>query len=299
MLRSEWLESFIAFAERASFTHAAKALHLSQPALFVQIAKLSEAVGVALYEKRGRQLVLTDAGVALLAFARDARQRSTEVVTALRTGRPEPTVTLAAGTGAFLYLLGPGLRDFMRSSSARLRLLHRDRAGTVEAVRRGEAQLGVAAFDAMPDDLSAQLLTRVSQVLVVPRRHRLARKRHVTLADLRDEALIVPPVGGPQRATLAQALDSAEVPWRVAVEATGWELVLRFAELGVGLAIVNGCCRIPRGLVARPLAELPRVAYYVVERRGAAPSEAAVALRRSLRASLADGPKRDGSAGPT
>jgi DNA-binding transcriptional LysR family regulator len=283
VLRSEWLESFIAFAERLNFTHAAQALHVSQPALFVQIAKLSETMGVALYEKRGRQLTLTDAGVALLAFARDAQQRSTEVVTALRTGVRQTSVTLAAGTGAFNYLLGPGIRDFMRSSPARLRLLHRDRAGTVESVRRGEAQLGVAAFDAVPDDLEAQLLTRVPQVLVVPRRHRLSRSRKVRLADLGGEALIVPPVGSPQRATLSQALDSAEVRWRVAVEATGWELVLNFAELGVGLAIVNGCCRIPRGLVARPLSELPRVSYYLIERRGSPPSDAVGELRRALR----------------
>jgi DNA-binding transcriptional LysR family regulator len=290
VLRSEWLESFIAFAEHLSFTHAAKELHLSQPALFVQIAKLSQTLGVTLYEKRGRQLALTDAGVALLAFARDARQRSAELVTELRTGMRQPSVTLAAGTGAFLYLLGPGIRDFRRSSPARLRLLHRDRAGTVEAVRRNEAQLGVAAFDAIPDDLAAQLLVRVPQVLVVPQRHRLARKREIKLADLNGEALVVPPVGNPQRATISQALDSAEVEWRVAVEATGWELVLHFAALGLGLTIVNGFCRIPRGLVTRPLRELPRVAYYLVERRASLLPDAAVELRRALRSSLAREP---------
>jgi DNA-binding transcriptional LysR family regulator len=288
MVRSEWLESFIAFAERLNFTHAAQALHLSQPALFVQIAKLSEALAVTLYEKRGRQLTLTDAGVALLAFARDAQHRSDDLVTALRTGMRQSSVTLAAGTGAFLYLLSPGIRDFMRSSPARLRLLHRDRAGTVMSVRRGESQLGVAAFDAVPDDLAAQLLTRVPQLLVMPQRHRLARKHSVKLADLKGEGLIVPPVGSPQRATLSQALDSAEVEWRVAVEATGWELVLRFVELGLGLAVVNGFCRIPRGLVTRPLNELPRVAYYLVERSASLPSDTVAELRRALRSSLAD-----------
>jgi DNA-binding transcriptional LysR family regulator len=289
MLRSEWLQSFVAFAERLNFTHGARALHLSQPALFVQIAKLSEALGVTLYEKHGRQLALTDAGVELLAFARDAQHRSEELVTALRTGVRERSVTLAAGTGAFLYLLSQGIRDFMRSSSARLRLLHRDRGGTVEAVRRGEAQLGVAAFEAAPDDLASQLLTRVPQVLVVPQHHRLARRRVVKLADLHGEALIVPPVGSPQRATLSQALDSAEVEWRVAVEATGWELTLRFAELGVGLAIVNAFCRIPRGLVTRPLAELPRIAYYLVERNAPQRSDAVAELRRVLRSSVSAG----------
>ena len=62
MLRTEWLEAFIAFAERLNFTHAARALHLSQPALFVQISKLGEAVGVPLYFRQGRQLQLTMLG---------------------------------------------------------------------------------------------------------------------------------------------------------------------------------------------------------------------------------------------
>jgi DNA-binding transcriptional LysR family regulator len=285
MLRAEWLESFIAFAERLSFTQAARALHLSQPALHVQIGKLSQSVGVPLYERRGRQLALTAAGVALLAFARESRARADDFVTTLRTGRAAAAVTLAAGTGAFLYLLGPGIRDFLRGATARLHLLHRDRVGTVAAVRSGEAQLGVAAFDALPEDLDAQLLTRVPQMLVMPRRHALARRRRLRLADLAGQALIVPPVGQPQRATLAQALDSAEVPWHVAVEATGWELVLRFVELGLGLAIVNGCCRLPAGLVGRALPELPRVSYSIVARPGLRGDAPAAELRRRLQAS--------------
>jgi DNA-binding transcriptional LysR family regulator len=269
MLRSEWLEAFIAFAERLNFTHAARALHLSQPALFVQIGKLGEEVGVPLYFRQGRQLQLTDSGRRLLAFAREERDRRSEIVGELRTGRSRPTVTLAAGSGSYLYLLGPALREFLRVTTARLRLLQRDRAGTVEAVRRGEAQLGVAAFDAVPDELEPQLLQRVPQLLVMRRDHALARRRRPALRDLEGASLIVPPVGQPQRATLEQALSSAGVRWQVAVECTGWTLALRFVELGLGLTVVNGCCEIPRGLVARPLGELPAVLYYLVSRRGA------------------------------
>src|SRR4051812_16428448 len=105
MLRSEWLEAFIVFAERLNFTHAARALHLSQPALFVQIAKLSAEVGVPLYQPRGRLLQLTAAGRRLLAYARESQERAGEIVDELRTGQPHPTVTLAAGTGSYLYLL--------------------------------------------------------------------------------------------------------------------------------------------------------------------------------------------------
>lgn len=282
MLRAEWLEAFIAFAERLNFTHAAKTLHLSQPALFVQISKLGEALGVPLYTKQGRQLGLTDAGRRLLAFAREQRDRDGEVVSELRTGRSRATVTLAAGTGSFLYILGPALREFLRLSPARLRLLQRERPGTVEAVKSGEAQLGVAAFDAIPDELEPQLLTRVPQLVVMPRQHALANRRRLKLRDLEGLSLIVPPVGQPQRATLEQALSSAGVRWQPAVEATGWTLVLRFVELGLGLTVVNGCCEIPRGLVARPLGELPAVSYYLVSRQGATPGVETRRLRNLI-----------------
>src|SRR5262249_55638149 len=122
MLRSEWLQAFGAFAERLSFTQAARALHLSQPALFVQIRKLSEEIGVPLYEKRGQKLSLTPAGERLLAYARESHERDSELLEELRTGERNSAVTLAAGEGAYLYLLSKPLRE----SKARLRLLVRD-----------------------------------------------------------------------------------------------------------------------------------------------------------------------------
>jgi len=79
MIRSEWLTAFIGFAEELNFTRAAARMHLSQPAFHVQIRRLSEAMGVTLYERRGRNLVLTPHGRELLAFARDSRDRTAAV----------------------------------------------------------------------------------------------------------------------------------------------------------------------------------------------------------------------------
>jgi DNA-binding transcriptional LysR family regulator len=58
-------------------------------------------------------------------------------------------------------------------------------------------------------------------------------------------------------------LQSERVEWNVAVEATGWELMLEFVRLGLGMAVVNACCRMPRGVVARPMPELPSLEYFV------------------------------------
>src|SRR5262245_60724130 len=133
MLRTEWLDAFTTFAEHLNFTHAARAIHLSQPALFVQIRNLTESVGVTLYRKVGRRLELTDAGVRLLAFARESRERSSEVIEELRTGKTREMLTVAAGSGAYLYILGPALQALARSHTIRLSLLERDRLGSIEA----------------------------------------------------------------------------------------------------------------------------------------------------------------------
>ena len=282
MIDSDRLDAFVAFAEALSFTAAARSLHLSQPALHVKIRKLSEELGVPLYRRAGRTLVLTPEGRRVLAHARDARARDDALIEDLR-GLPARPVVLAAGEGALLHLLGPAIREFRRQGGA-LRVLTRDRAGTVEAVRMGEAQLGVTTLDAPPDDLAADVLARSGLVVAVPRTHRMARRRTLGLGDLAGCDLVLPLPGRPLRDAVARALSARGIDWTSSVEATGWELQLHFASLGLGLAIVNDFCRMPKGLVARPLRGIDPVTYHVIRRRSALPASVTM-LRRSLLAS--------------
>jgi DNA-binding transcriptional LysR family regulator len=119
-------------------------------------------------------------------------------------------------------------------------------------------------------------------MLVMPHHHRLAGKLDVTLADLDGEALIVPPPDRPHRVMLDRMLMHAGVTRRVAVEANGWELMLHFARMGMGLAIVNSCCHVPPGLIARSLPEVPGVRYKIVRRAGSQPHASAETLRKLL-----------------
>ena len=282
MLHLEWLEGFAVFAEHLSFTAAARALHLSQPALHVQIGKLSAELGVPLYVRHGQRLELTADGRRVLLFAREMGERERAFRDVLRAGESLQPVALAAGEGSFLYLLGPAIRAFTVAARAPLRLLTRDLDATLAAVRSGEAHLGVAPVDGAPQGLTIDHLTEVAQVLAIPAAHPLARRRSIKLRDLEGARLIVPPPGRPHRAAITAALLAAGVAWEPAVEASGWEPMLHFVALGVGIAIVNACCRLPRGLVARPLPELPRRAYSVIQRRDAALEGVTAELRRVL-----------------
>ncbi|WP_437726768.1 LysR family transcriptional regulator [Sorangium sp. So ce861] len=282
MLNLDWLGAFVVFSEHLNFTRAARALHVSQPALHAQIGKLGEALGVTLYQRRGQRLELTADGKRVAAFGREVGERTRSFLDVLRHGESREPVVLCAGEGSYLYLLGEGIRAFTARAVAPLRLLTRDREATLDSVVAGEAHLGVAPLEGAPDGLAADRLTEVEQVLAVPEAHPLARKRRVHLRDLEGARLVVPGPGRPHRAALAQALLSAGVPWEPAVEANGWELMLHFVRLGVGIAVVNACCRLPRGLVARPLPELPRRVFYVVRRRGVDLQGAPAALRDAL-----------------
>src|SRR5436190_20599164 len=112
MIDSDRLAAFIAFAEELGFTSAARRLHISQPALHAKVQRLSEELGVSLYRRDGRRLVLTPAGRATLAHAREAQGLSDSFLATLRNGRDTSPIVLAAGEGAFLDLLGPALAEF-------------------------------------------------------------------------------------------------------------------------------------------------------------------------------------------
>jgi DNA-binding transcriptional LysR family regulator len=266
------LRSFAVFAEHRNFTRAAEALHISQPALHVKIAKLGESLGVSLYEKRGRQLFLTPDGERTLAFAREMAEREGAFRAALARRDAAAPVTLAAGEGTLLFLVDGAVRRYRSERGLPpLRLIVRDAAGTIEAVRRGEAHLGLCPALAAADDLVEAPLAEVGMVAALPAKHRLARRESLAPGDLDGEPLVLPPRGRMHRAVVEGALAAAGARCEVGVEATGWTLMLHFVRLGLGVAVVNDCCRAPAGVVLRPLAGLPRLRYRLYHRLAGLP----------------------------
>jgi len=283
ILDGDLLHAFAAFARSLNFTHAARAVGLSQPALFERIGRLGEQVGAALYEREGRSLRLTTAGTRVAAFACEELARATAFLGELRGEDPRQAVTLVAGEGAYLYLLGPALRAFARAEpSIHLELLTRGGKDSVLAVREGAAQLAVAAIDLVPDDLRAHELLRTPLCVALPADHRLARRKRVRLAELAGERLVLSPAGHAHRELVGHALAGLQPHAEPPLEADGWPLMIHFVGLGLGVAIVNGLCKLPREVVARPVSELGSVTYRLLWRRAAALPPAAKALQARI-----------------
>ena len=263
MLDSDQLHAFRVFAEHLNFTHAARALALSQPALHAKIGRLSEAVGSPLYLRQGRSLELTEAGRTVLTHARECWERDQALLERLHGGQRGRPVTLAAGEGSLLYLLGPVLGAW---SGAPLRVLRRSAPEAIAAVREGLAHLGLSAGLRAPSDLESTVLRASGQVLVVREDHPLAKRDHLVLTDLEEVPLVLPPPGSRHRDAVEGALAAAGVTAEVRVESGGWAVMLHLAALGLGAALVNDICPPPPGCVALPVRGLPGVRYFLLWR---------------------------------
>lgn len=281
MIDGALLDAFITFAEEGGFTRGAKKRRVSQPALHAQIKRLEAELGQPLYQRVGRNTVLTPQGIEVLAFARESREREAHLRADLGDA-PERPVVLAAGEGAFLYLLGPALR---RHRGA-LRLLTRSGAAALTTLRSGEAHWAVAVGDDVPSDLEGELIARVGSMVLAPKKHALSSRRAVAMADLAGEPLIVPPPDAPHRVAIERALGASGAALTVAVEAQGWEPMLHFAQIGMGLVVVNDFCRVPPGLVAIRVRDLPTRRYWLMRRKTAHVSAAMRALRDAIVATL-------------
>src|SRR5258706_13461277 len=249
LLEPDALRSFAAFAEHRNFTSAAAALNISQPALHVKIKKLAAAFAPDVSERKGRGLFLRAWGTRLAAFACVARLRVDDFLDGM--DEAVPALSIAAGRGTFRWVIGDAIKS-VSQQGANIQLVTASRDAVIAALAAGRADIAVVAYDPPPSRFPATQIACYPQILMISDDHPLARRDHLSLPDLAGLDLVVPPPGRPHRRAPERALLDEGVPWQVAAEADGWDLLLHFASLGIGAAIVNGCVTPPAELAAKP-----------------------------------------------
>lgn len=188
------LRSFAALARTGSFTRAAQALHLSQPALTVQIRALEEQLGVRLFDRNTRQVRLTPIGRELVpAFDRLLRDidsvadNARELAAGIRgvvhvAALPSISSTLLPVAIARLNQTHPGIQVRLRDTLAQR---------VLAAVRFEEADYGIGAFEAIDRDMQFERILTDRLEAVFAAGHPLTRKRQVEIADLTRFPLIM------------------------------------------------------------------------------------------------------------
>jgi DNA-binding transcriptional LysR family regulator len=285
------LRVFLIVARELSFSRAAEKLYRTQPAVSIVIRKLEESLGQQLLVRGARQVKLTDAGELLRDYAerllnlRDEIQKGMEDLTNLGRGELRLGVNESA-----IHALLPALARYRKTYPGVRLVMHRTFSRDIpQEVLNYRLDLGAISYVPQDPKLTAVEIIRDELTFVVPPKHRLARQRSVDIKDLGKETFIAHSVESPYRSRVIQLFEKYRTRLSRDVEMPTIESIKRFVQMGMGVAIVPRMCvqwEVERKLLSevriRQL-KMPR-SLYLVTRRGARLSHAAVALMGILQA---------------
>lgn len=244
--RQKQLRAFVVTVKLGTLTRAAEALFVSQPTISLLLQALERELGLTLLERRRRRINLTDAGEALYELARPLVEgwenfdRDFQAkVRGLHAGR----LTIAAGTATIQYLLPEWVRRYRELYPAvQLQLANVTGKDGLALLRSDSADFAVGSMLEVPADIVWAPVRHYDPMLIAPLDHPLASKPRITLDDLSPYGLILPP----QRLSTHRLVDlvfqQRQVPYQVAIEMGGWDVIKEYVAMGLGISIVTGIC---------------------------------------------------------
>lgn len=236
------LEYFVAVADEANFTRAATRVHVAQPAVSAQIARLERELGQQLFDRSRREVRLTAAGRAVLPHARAALNAVANARVAVDelTQLVRGTVTLGTVT-AHNVDIPELLADFHRAHPAVEITLSTDNSDVlIEGLQTGALDAAIVSVGTgeVPPGLSVEVVTDEAIDAAVGRSDPWHGRKTVSLAMLGARQLIALPVDTGIRAQFETACAAKGVTPQVAFEASSPGALADLAERGLGVAIL-------------------------------------------------------------
>ena len=274
------LEYLVALAGTRHFGRAAKACAVTQPALSLQIRELEELLGVKLFERGRRQVLVTPAGERVIERAREALRRIDDLLGEARAAQRPFTGRLSLGVIPTVapYLLPRALPAVRAAHPALELLLREDQTQRILArLRDGDLELLLLALPVEGEDLEALPLFEEPFVLAVPAEHRLARGHGpVTEAELSGEPVVLLEEGHCLRAQALALCDAAGAREAGGIQATSLGTLVQMVANGLGITLLPATAleveaRAGSGLALRAFAApVPGRTIGLVWRRGSA-----------------------------
>jgi len=193
-----------AVAECNSYTRAAKALFMTQPAVSMQIKQMEGQIGLQLFERSGKQIKTTEAGQELLRYARNIRQQLEEAETVLEEFKGLKRGKLHLAMASTANYFAPRLIAAFHHlyPGARVTLDVTNRSGLLEALDHNTTDMAIMGSPPDGHELTGIPFLDNPLVVVAWPEHPLARRKSIRLSDIADEAFIVrEPDSGTRMAT--------------------------------------------------------------------------------------------------
>jgi aminoethylphosphonate catabolism LysR family transcriptional regulator len=236
------LRVFHAVAKRGSFTQAAQALSITQPAVTVHIRDLERYYGVRLFDRGGRRVKLTDAGKTLFEYAQRIfalaaeAEHALENAGSLRAGRLQIVGSLTVGA----YYLPPVINVFKaKFPEIQVSLSVDNSQRVVDRIAGLREDVGFLSGPVRDERLVVRPFLEDELVVLVPPGHAWSGRRSVSLHELGEQALILREPGSATRALVEERLRQAGIRPQVSMELGSNEAIKRAVEMGMGISVLS------------------------------------------------------------
>jgi DNA-binding transcriptional LysR family regulator len=235
------LEALLHVARHESVSRAAEVLHLTQPAVSLQIKMLEEAAGTPLTRKVGRGIQLTAAGEVMLEFAERILRMWEEAVdeVAALKGVISGTLRIGAVTTAE-HLLPPMLVQFTTERpDVRIKLQVGNRSEIVNLLAKHEIDLAIMGTPPREFRTNAARFARHPMAFIASPNDPLMKKKRVTLPDIMEANLLVRERSSGTRNAVEKLFKEAGYPLRIGSELSSNEAIKRMVAAGLGVAFLS------------------------------------------------------------
>lgn len=236
------LHIFYVVAQRRSITGAARELHLTQPAVSLQIRALEKACGLPLLERGGPHLRMTQAGEALYRCAvsilhtRDEARRLMGELGAATKGK----LILGANTTGGMYLLPRIVRAFKEQYPETDITFQIDATERLyESALQNVLDMALVGGPTKDKRFGVEPVCLDNVVLIVSPSHAFARRGTVPVRDLKGQPCVLPQQGSRTRQLVEQKLKAAGVTLNVVMQLPGTEAVKKAVEANLGMGFVS------------------------------------------------------------
>jgi DNA-binding transcriptional LysR family regulator len=236
------LQTLRAVARHGSFSRAARELHLTQPAVSMQVRQLERELGVPLLERLGKRAFPTKAGEVLLAHAGRALREleaGVEVIQQLR-GIVAGRIRLGTSASFSIYLLPPALRRFRaRYPRTELTVVTGNAPEIARAVVQNALDIGIVSLPVRERELAVSAFYRHELVAIAPPDRRWRRGERVAAAELARTPLILFEQGATLRRVIDEWFQRAGVAPVLPMELNNTEAIKKLVESGLGLSVTS------------------------------------------------------------
>jgi LysR family transcriptional regulator for metE and metH len=224
-----------------SVTAAANQLHLTQPAVTLQLRNLQELAGLPLIQRTGDGMLLTDAGREVLTLCEriEAALADCETSLEMMAGKTAGRISIGAVSTA-KYFVPFAIAGFSKLyPDIEIRLTIGNRQETSEALRGYELDFAIMGRPPMGIDMDVRLIGDHPHVIVAPTAHRLARKPRLKLADLADETFLMREPGSGTRGLMENLFETAGVRPKIGMAMSSNETIKQAVIAGLGIAFIS------------------------------------------------------------